>query len=85
MLRLIENEGLVRFAAVARAVSVWFGLTFDSPETRLLDHLVHEMLKNLESHGLCNERIGSAVGQDLYLALWAAAYRCPTVDSAKPH
>lgn len=83
MLRLIEDQGLTRFAAVARAVAVWFGLTIDSSETRLLDHLVHDTLMNLESHDLCSERIRSASGEDLYVALWAVAYE--DIDTAVRH
>ena len=74
MLRLIETEDLTRFAAVARAVAVWFGLTIDSSETRLLDQLVHETSENLENPQLRDERIKAATGQSLYLALWAGAF-----------
>lgn len=73
-LRLIETEELTRFAAVARAVAVWFGLTIDSSETRLLDQIVHETSENLENSQLRDERIASATGQSLYLALWARAF-----------
>jgi hypothetical protein len=74
MLRLIESEDLVRFAAVARAVAVWFGLTIDSSETRLLEQIVHETCENLENPHLRDERIRTAQGPSLYLALWANAF-----------
>ena len=82
MLRLIEREKLSRFAAVARAVAVWFGMNIDSAETKLIDGLVRETLENLQEHQFREEHLKSARGQSLYLALWASAFDDVTVATA---
>jgi hypothetical protein len=79
MLHVMDREQLCRFAAVARAVAVWFGLPIDSAQTKLIDQLVHETAENLESAPIRGERIRVAKGQELYLALWAQAFLDVTV------
>jgi hypothetical protein len=74
MLRLIEHEKLSRFAAVTRAVAVWFGMSPDSSEAKWIDQRVVELADNLESEPLRRERLESADGQTVYLALWSLAY-----------
>ncbi|MGJ5819921.1 DUF5724 domain-containing protein [Paludibaculum fermentans] len=79
MLRLIAREKLNRFAAVARAVAVWFGLLIDSGQTKLIDGLILETLENLEDASVRKDRIEHAQGQALFLALWAQAFDDVTV------
>jgi len=74
MLRLIEREKLSRFAAVTRAVAVWFGMSPDSSETKWLDKLIVEVAENLESAPVRLKRLGSVDGQTVYLAIWAVAF-----------
>jgi hypothetical protein len=74
ILRLILSEKLSRFAAVARAVCVWLGLEIDSSETKLIDGLITELLENLADRRIRRDRIATATGQSLYVALWTAAY-----------
>jgi hypothetical protein len=74
MLRLIEREKLSRFAAVTRAVAVWFGMSGDSSESKWIDQRIVELAENLESEPLRRKRLESADGQTVYLALWSLAY-----------
>jgi len=74
MLRLIEREKLSRFAAVTRAVAVWFGMSPDSSEVKWIDQRIVELANNLESEALRKSRLESADGQTVYLALWSLAY-----------
>lgn len=74
MLRLIEREKLSRFAAVARAVAVWFGLPMDSEQTKLIDAMIAETLEDVQDQNARDARIASGRGQTLYLALWAMAF-----------
>ena len=75
MLQLIEGEKLTRFAAVARAVDVWFGFAIDSADAKQLDALLCETIENLKNKELRSTRMGSTHGQSLYLALWAEAFQ----------
>jgi hypothetical protein len=75
MLRLIELEKLSRFAAVARAAAVWFGVNADPADTGQIDTLIFETLENLEDPRLREQRLRKANGQSLYLALWASAFQ----------
>ena len=74
MLQLIHREKLSRFAAVTRALGVWFGLPIESEQTKSIDGLVFETLENLTSRETRGDRIRDAKGQSLYLALWADAF-----------
>ena len=74
MLRLIQREKLSRFAAVTRAVAVWFGMSPDSAESKWLDPLLVELVENLESTPRRMERLNTANGQTIYLALWSMAF-----------
>ncbi len=74
MLRLIEHEKLSRFAAVTRAVAVWFGMSPDSSESKWIDQCIVELADNLESEPLRRKRLESSEGQTVYLALWSLAY-----------
>lgn len=74
MLRLIEREKLSRFAAVTRAVAVWFGMSPDSSEAKWLDKVIVETAENLESAPVRQKRLESADGQTVYLAIWSIAF-----------
>jgi hypothetical protein len=73
-LHLIHREKLSRFAAVARALSVWFALQFDSEDTKLIDSLILETIENLEDPEARDLRIRGAKGQSLYVALMTVAF-----------
>ena len=73
MLRLIEREKLSRFAAVTRAVAVWFGMSPDSSESKWIDQRIVELADNLENESLRLKRLKSDDGQTVYLALWSLA------------
>jgi hypothetical protein len=74
MLRLIERENLVRFAAVARAIAVWFGFQTDSGGAKWMNTALAELLENLESEPIRMERLQASDGQRVYLALWSMAF-----------
>ncbi len=74
MLKLIAREELSRFAAVARAAAVWFGLLMDSGETKAIDGLIQATIVNLTEPEARARRLREARGEDLYLALWAEAF-----------
>ncbi|HEX4750331.1 MAG TPA: DUF5724 domain-containing protein [Bryobacteraceae bacterium] len=74
MVRLIQQEKLSRFAAVARGAAVWFGISIDSAESKMIDGLLNQTLENLEHADVRSERVKSGRGESLYLALWATAF-----------
>ncbi|MGA7523066.1 MAG: DUF5724 domain-containing protein [Acidobacteriaceae bacterium] len=74
MLRLIERENLVRFAAVARAIAVWFGFQTDSGDAKWMNAALAELRENLESEPTRIERLQASDGQRVYLALWSMAF-----------
>jgi HEAT repeat protein len=86
MIKLIKDENLSRFAAVIRAVDVWFGFNFEIGEEKKVNKLLELVISFLESPQAREDALKSDDAETVYLALWAYAFEdaVKTVDIAKP-
>ncbi|MBW3653459.1 MAG: hypothetical protein KY433_07675 [Actinobacteria bacterium] len=75
MLALILDNGLSRFASVARAVSVWLGLEVFAGDRRRIDTIAERALGFLSDPQAGSAATRSGEALDVYVALWAAATR----------
>lgn len=73
MLALILEQGLSRFASVARAVSVWLGLEVLAGERGRIDSLIVRALELLADPASQETTARGGDPLDTYLALWASA------------
>ncbi|MEZ5403784.1 MAG: DUF5724 domain-containing protein [Bryobacteraceae bacterium] len=78
LLEKIDEHDLTRFAAVARAVGVWFGIAAESADGKNLTPILREVAAYLAEPEELESKIGDASGQALYLALWCVAFRDAT-------
>lgn len=69
MLHAIDEHDITRFAAVARAASVRFGLPFDSADGKTLTPLLREVASYLVEPATLAAAVESPHGQSLYLLL----------------
>jgi hypothetical protein len=74
MLRLIIENDLVRFSAVARAVNVWFGFQWDSISTGAFNKILTQIAGLLEDESARKQALRGSDAESVYHALWAIAY-----------
>ncbi len=86
MLKLIKDENLSRFAAVIRAVDVWFGFNYETGEEKKVNKLLGQVIEFLDSPNSRLSALSSDDAETVYLALWASAFEnaLSTVELAKP-
>jgi hypothetical protein len=86
MIKLIKDENLSRFAAVIRAVDVWFGFNFETGEEKKVNKLLEQVISFLESPQTYQNALESEDAETVYLALWASAFEdaMQTIEVAKP-
>jgi hypothetical protein len=74
MLRVIIDNNLVRFSAVARAINVWFGFQWDSISNGAFNKILSQIAGLLESETACDEALNGKDPEAVYHALWAIGY-----------
>jgi len=74
MLRLIEDENLVRFSATVRAVDVWLGLQLDSAATRAASETIRSIALFLDDDEARAEAIDGDDPEKAFLGLWSMAF-----------
>ncbi len=86
MVKLIKEENMARFAAVIRAVDVWFGFNYETGEEKKINALLEKLLSFLESSQTREDALKSDDAETIYLALWAAGFEnaLKAVELAKP-
>lgn len=75
LLRIIVDQGLIRFSSVARSVDVWLKLLWDSASTKILTENVESILKLMESGTEHKKALASRDAESVYRALWVTAHR----------
>lgn len=75
LLRIIVDEGLIRFSSVARSVDVWLKLLWDSASTKVLSESVEAILKLLDSEPEHKKALASRDAESIFRALWVTANR----------
>lgn len=73
MLRLIVDEDLVRFSAVARAVNVWFGLS-EQATSKVVSESIQHVVGFLEAPATRKAALGGTDPAAAYFALWTTAF-----------
>lgn len=74
MLRIIVDENLARFSAVARAVDVWFGMQWDSASVKTINNSCETALTVLESEKARRNALQSNSAEQVFIGLWATAF-----------
>ncbi len=80
MLRLINNENLVRFSSTVRAINVWFGFMWDAMSATKARSIIERVLKLIDDRSARALAVAGADTETAYLALWCEAYE--DVESA---
>ena len=79
MLELLSREKLSRFAAVVRAVDVWFNFQLEAAQGKRVDAVLEKALLYLSDtearDNLLAKPLSAEDAEDVYLALWAVAYQ----------
>ncbi|MEX1230412.1 MAG: DUF5724 domain-containing protein [Planctomycetaceae bacterium] len=74
MLQIIHDEKLARFSAVTRAVDVWCGLNFESDQLKAVNTAISRAIQFLDEPIARSTALQSDDPEEVYFALWAAAY-----------
>jgi len=74
MLRIIVDEKLARFSAVARAVDVWLGMQWDSANVKTINDTCETLLKFLEQKQARDAALKGDDPERAFFALWAMAF-----------
>ncbi|NGZ75158.1 DUF4132 domain-containing protein [Saccharibacillus sp. VR-M41] len=73
LLKLILDQGFVRYASVVRAAAVWSGLPLEASEERVVSKMLEKTHAALSDAALRAEWLDSRNGQEVYVALFAQA------------
>ena len=73
MLRLILDHDLVRFAAVIRAVDVWFGNMWQAASAGVVKKMLTQVVGLLEEPATQAKALSGKDPQEAFLALWSQA------------
>lgn len=73
LLRIIVDQGLIRFSSVARSVDVWLKLLWDSASTKVLNENVESILNLMDSPAEHKQALASKDAEEVYRALWVTA------------
>jgi HEAT repeat protein len=86
MVKLIKDENMARFAAVIRAIDVWFGFNYETGEEKKVNALLEKFIGFLESSQTREDALKSEDAETIYLALWAAGFdnALKAVELTKP-
>jgi hypothetical protein len=74
ILHVVHDEGLTRFAAVVRAVGVWFGILVDVGDRAEVDALLADALVLLDDPAARDAAIAGPDPSRVHLALWCLAF-----------
>ena len=85
MLRIIVDQKLARFSAVARAVDVWFGLQWDSASVTTINNTCEIALQLLDNKKARDEALQSKSAEQAFYGLWAMAFDdvIPSIKAAE--
>jgi Family of unknown function (DUF5724)/Domain of unknown function (DUF4132)/HEAT repeats len=74
MLRLIEDENLVRFSATVRAADVWLGMKLDSVSTKYVSETLRSIATFLDDEDARDAAISGEDAEKAFLGLWSMAF-----------
>lgn len=80
LLQVVEDNDLIRFASVKRAVSTWIGIFDENSVDRVNGKLLGLMGGCLRDEAFCREQLGTNDSIAISAALWAQGFR--EIDAA---
>lgn len=80
LLRVIEDNDLIRYSSVKRSVSVWIGIFNESAVDRVTGKLLEFMGRCLRDESFCREQLKTNDSVAISVALWALGF--DEVDNA---
>ena len=75
MLRVIEENNLLRFSATVRAADVWFGLQFDSVAQKAVETILRTVAQFLDDPEERDKALHGDDAERAYFALWSIAFQ----------
>ncbi|RNB85288.1 DUF4132 domain-containing protein [Brevibacillus nitrificans] len=73
MLKLIIDEGYIRYSSVVRALSVWTGMALEAASQRVAGQLIEQAYRALTDSSVREQWLASTNANEVYIALWATA------------
>ncbi len=73
MLKVIHEQGLVRYSSVVRALGVWTGMGLESVNQRVAGRLIEDAYRVLQDPSVRASWLESENANHVYLSLWATA------------
>ncbi|MGG4145808.1 DUF4132 domain-containing protein [Paenibacillus algorifonticola] len=73
MLKIVEDNNLIRFSSVVRALDVWTGLNLEAANARVAKQCLSYATQSLSNKALCEQWLQSSNVNEVFMALWATA------------
>ncbi|KZE51753.1 hypothetical protein AV540_12870 [Brevibacillus parabrevis] len=73
MLKLIIEEGYIRYSSVVRALGVWTGMALEAANQRVAGQVIEQAYRALTDAEVRRQWLMSSHTNEVYLALWATA------------
>jgi len=73
MLRIIIDEGYIRYSSVVRGLSVWLGMELEAANQRVVGRLIEQAYKAITENDIREQWLNSSNSNEVYIALWATA------------
>ncbi|MGQ3481660.1 DUF4132 domain-containing protein [Paenibacillus sp. TY11] len=73
LLKVIIDQGFIRYSSVVRALAVWTGMGLESANQRVVRQLIEQAYEALTHSELRQEWLTSANANEVYMSLWATA------------
>ena len=74
MLKVINDNNLVRFSSTVRAADVWLALRFDSQSARYIADTLETLARLLNDESAREQAIQNDVAEEAFLGLWCVAF-----------
>lgn len=73
MLKIVEDNNLIRFSSVIRALDVWTGLNLEAANARVAKQCLSYVIQSLGNKALCEQWLESSNVNEVFMALWTTA------------
>ncbi|WP_342514672.1 DUF4132 domain-containing protein [Sporosarcina sp. FSL K6-1522] len=73
LLKVILDEGLIRYSAVVRALGVWTGMGLEAVNQRVAEQLIEDAYEVVQDEAVRASWLASGNANHVYLSLWATA------------
>jgi uncharacterized protein YqiB (DUF1249 family) len=73
LLKVIIDQGFIRYSSVVRALAVWTGMGLESANQRVVRQLIEQAYEALTRSELRQEWLTSSNANEVYMSLWATA------------